>query len=130
MKKNSRLVAWAFLLVAIVLEVCSASMLEYSQNALWGKFAVLVLISFSYFFMSLTLRQIPLGVAYAVWEVVGLIGVLLVSFVLFDIKLNFQQYLGIALGFAGVLCVSFGEKDEEDSSENLSQNLTQKAREV
>lgn len=111
--RPSRLIAWAFLLIAIALEVTSASLLEYSQNALYGRVAVFFLISFSYFFMSLTLREIPLGIAYAIWEVVGLIGVLAVSFVIFKPQLSTQQYLGIALGFLGVICVTLGE-DKKD----------------
>lgn len=108
-----RFIAWAFLLIAIALEVSSASMLEYSQNALWGKIAVFFLISLSYFFMSLTLREIPLGIAYAVWEVVGLIGVLAVSFIFFKPELSTQQYIDIALGFLGVICVTLGEDKGE-----------------
>ena len=80
------------------------------SNALLAKFNLIIMISISYYCMSLALRNISLGVAYSTWEIVGLIGVLLISFFFFDPNLSVQQYIGIAVGFIGVICVICGEK--------------------
>lgn len=113
--------AWAMLLAAITLEICGLSILKALDNAghgALGKVALVVLMNISYFLMSLTLRQIAVGVAYATWEIVGGIGVLLVSFVFFDPHLSTAQYFGIALGFAGIVCIILGEEHAEYSDKS------------
>lgn len=108
--------AWAMLMFAIALEICGLSILKALDNAGYstlGKVALIVLMNVSYFLMSLTLRQIAVGVAYATWEIVGGIGVLLVSFVFFDPHLSTAQYFGIALGFSGIICIILGEEHGE-----------------
>ena len=108
--------AWAMLMSAIALEICGLSILKVLDNAgqgTSGKIALIVLMNISYFLMSLTLRQIAVGVAYATWEIVGGIGVLLVSFVFFEPHLSTAQYFGIALGFGGIVCIILGEEHGE-----------------
>lgn len=109
------------LMLAIALEICGLSILKALDNAgqgALGKVALVVLMNISYFLMSLTLRQIAVGVAYATWEIVGGIGVLLVSFVFFDPHLSTAQYFGIALGFAGIVCIILGEEHAESSDKS------------
>lgn len=127
--KFTRAWAWAMLMFAIALEICGLSILKALDNAghgALGKVALIVLMNVSYFLMSLTLRQIAVGVAYATWEIVGGIGVLLVSFVFFDPHLSTAQYFGIALGFSGIVCIILGEEHGEsqglgaDSSKDSS----------
>lgn len=117
--KNSRTVAWAMLIAAIALEICGLSILKALDNAgqgAIGKVSLVILMNLSYFLMSLTLRQIAVGVAYATWEIVGGIGVLLVSFVFFEPHLSTAQYFGIALGFSGIVCIILGEEHSENGS--------------
>ena len=122
--------AWIFLMFAITLEVLGVSMLE-GIPAILGKYTdkdylsifgydisfsiiakinMLFMITISYYCMSLALRNIALGVAYSTWEIVGLIGVLLISFLFFEPSLTLQQYIGIAVGFVGIVCVILGEE--------------------
>ncbi len=111
--------AWAMLIAAIALEICGLSILKALDNAgqgTIGKVALVILMNLSYFLMSLTLRQIAVGVAYATWEIVGGIGVLLVSFVFFEPHLSTAQYFGIALGFSGIVCIILGEEHSENGS--------------
>lgn len=108
--------AWLTLLSAIALEICGLSLLKVFDAAghgALGKVVLILLMNISYFLMSLTLRQIAVGVAYSTWEIVGGIGVLLVSFVFFDPHLSTAQYFGIALGFAGIVCIILGEEHGE-----------------
>jgi len=128
------------LFVAIGLEICGLSLLKvFSQNPALSKIILIALMNLSYFLMSLTLRQIAVGVAYATWEIVGGIGVLLVSFVFFDPHLSTQQYFGIIIGFVGIVCIILGEEhcdngehssrhealsvDSKQARENLVQNV-------
>ena len=122
--KNPRAWAWAMLIAAIALEICGLSILKALDNAgqgTIGKVALIVLMNISYFLMSLTLRQISVGVAYATWEIVGGIGVLLVSFIFFEPQLSTAQYFGIALGFGGIVCIILGE-EHGDSNESSGES--------
>lgn len=129
MSVNKRFFAWIFLIIAILLEVSAVALLQgipkilessginginifgYEiSNSLIAKINLMIMIALSYYCMSLALREIALGVAYSIWEVVGLIGVLLITFIFFNPNLSTQQYIGIALGFIGVICVIFGEE--------------------
>ncbi|MGI0439052.1 DMT family transporter [Helicobacter himalayensis] len=107
---QSRQIAWVFLLLAIALEVSGVSMLKALQNPLYGKITMIIFVNFSYFFMALALRQIALGVAYSVWEILGLVGVLAISFLFFNPHLSTQQYFGIVVGFVGIICIIAGEE--------------------
>lgn len=121
MLKLTRLSAWLMLFGAIGLEICGLSLLKvFEGNGTLGKALLIVLMNLSYFLMSLTLRQIAVGVAYATWEIVGGIGVLLVSFVFFDPILSTQQYFGIVIGFAGIICIILGEEHSQASEGEAS----------
>ncbi len=129
--KSSRTVAWAMLIAAIALEICGLSILKALDNAgqgTIGKVALVILMNLSYFLMSLTLRQIAVGVAYATWEIVGGIGVLLVSFVFFEPHLSTAQYFGIALGFSGIVCIILGEEHSNGSSSQDAKAIHDKAK--
>ena len=129
--KNSRTVAWAMLIAAIALEICGLSILKALDNAgqgAIGKVALVILMNLSYFLMSLTLRQIAVGVAYATWEIVGGIGVLLVSFVFFEPHLSTAQYFGITLGFSGIVCIILGEEHSNGSSSQDAKAIHDKAK--
>ena len=129
--KSSRTVAWAMLIAAIALEICGLSILKALDNAgqgTIGKVALVILMNLSYFLMSLTLSQIAVGVAYATWEIVGGIGVLLVSFVFFEPHLSTAQYFGITLGFSGIVCIILGEEHSNGSSSQDAKAIHDKAK--
>lgn len=122
MFKLSRFTAWIMLFFAIVLEILGLSLLQvFDERSTLSKVILLVFMNASYFLMSLALRQISVGVAYAAWEIIGGIGVLFVSFIFFDPILSTQQYFGVALGFVGIVCIILGEK-HPDKKANLMPN--------
>lgn len=122
---KSRFLAWVALILAIVLEICGLSLLKVFEtlgNGIIGKILLVIFMAVSYFLMSLTLREIAVGVAYATWEIVGGIGVLLISFVFFSPHLSTEQYFGIAFGFIGIICIILGEKHSEDATDSTESN--------
>lgn len=78
--------SWILLLTAGAFQILFSAALKLSQNFThipWGVAACLgALASFGCF--TLSLRQIPLGVAYAVWSAVGVIGTSAVGMILFQ----------------------------------------------
>ncbi|MGX2971370.1 DMT family transporter [Helicobacter sp. T3_23-1059] len=126
MLKLSRTNAWIMLFAAIGLEICGLSLLKvFEANPILGKVILIALMNLSYFLMSLTLRQIAVGVAYATWEIIGGIGVLLVSFVFFDPVLTTEQYFGIVIGFVGIICIILGEEHSEESPQESHKDSNQ-----
>lgn len=125
MTKNSRIRSWIMLCLAIALEIAGLSLLQvFEESPVLSKVILVCFMNASYFLMSLALRQISVGVAYAAWEIIGGIGVLFVSFIFFNPILSTQQYFGVVLGFIGIVCIIIGEK--HDTSANSALNLRAK----
>ena len=57
----------------------------------------------AFYFLSLTLETIPIGIAYAIWSGVGVASITLVSVVAFDQKIDFSAVIGIGLIIIGVI---------------------------
>ena len=94
---------WAFLGLAIFSEVVATASLKSTEGftKLWPSLIVLIGYSAAFYFLSLTLDTIPIGVAYAVWSGVGVASIAIISVVLFDQRLDMAAILGIALIVAG-----------------------------
>jgi small multidrug resistance pump len=57
----------------------------------------------AFYFLSLTLETIPIGIAYAIWSGVGVASITLVSVVSFDQKIDLSAVIGISLIIIGVI---------------------------
>jgi len=70
-----------YLLLAIVSEVIATSSLKASQgfSRLWPSLLVVVGYGAAFYWFSLSLKQIPLGIAYAIWSGLGTVGVVLIG---------------------------------------------------
>lgn len=77
--------AWVFLSIAGFLEVSFTTALKYSENftRLWPSLIFFAAISGSMGLLSLSIKTIPIGTAYAVWTGIGAVGTALVGIVLF-----------------------------------------------
>lgn len=96
---------WVYLGLAIVSEVLATASLKSTEGFTRLVPSVVVLVGYSaaFYFLSLTLDTIPIGVAYAVWSGVGVATITLVSFVLYDQKIDVAGLVGIGLIVAGVV---------------------------
>ena len=96
---------WIYLTLAIFSEVMATASLKSTEGftKLWPSVLVLVGYSAAFYFLSLTLDTIPIGVAYAIWSGVGVAAITLVSFFLFDQKIDIAGFIGIGLIVAGVI---------------------------
>jgi len=100
---------WIFLVIAIVSEVIATSALKASLQFTRFLPSAIVVVGYasSFYFLSLTLRTIPLGIAYAVWSGVGVVLITLVGWFVFDQKLDFVAILGICLIAVGVFVLNY-----------------------
>ena len=90
---------WLFLGIAIVAEVTATSALKASEgfSRLWPSAVVVLGYGVAFYFLSLTLRTVPVGVAYAIWSGLGVVLVALLSWWLFGQKLDLAAALQPAL---------------------------------
>lgn len=96
--------AWIYLAAAGVLEVAWAIGLKYTEGftRMWPSAATLVLMSLSFFLLSLALRHIPVGTGYAVWTGIGAVGTALVGMWMFKEPATAARLACIALIVAGI----------------------------
>ena len=102
------MVGWTFLLIAIVAEVIATSALKESAGFTRTVPSIVVVAGYTvaFYFLSLTLRTIPVGVAYAVWSGVGIVLITAIGWLLFDQNLDAAALTGIALIAAGVIVLN------------------------
>lgn len=100
--------SWLFLGIAIVAEVFATSSLKESEGftRLVPSLVVVAGYSVAFYFLSLSLKTIPVGVAYAVWAGLGIVLIALVGWVVFGQKLDTAAVLGMALIVGGVLVIN------------------------
>jgi small multidrug resistance pump len=103
---------WIFLFIAIVSEVIATSALKATQDFTRPWPSVLVVVGYvsAFYFLSLTLRTIPVGIAYAIWSGVGVALIALVAWVLYGQTLDMPAFIGIALIVAGVAVLNLYSK--------------------
>lgn len=95
---------WFYLAVAITAEVIATSALKASEGFTRALPSVVVAIGYAvaFYFLSLTLKTLPVGVAYAVWSGLGVVLVSLVGFIFLGQSLDLAGGIGIGLIVAGV----------------------------
>lgn len=103
---------WIYLAIAIVSEVVATSSLKASEGFTRLTPSLIVILGYAsaFYFLSLTLRTIPIGVAYAIWSGVGVSLVTLVGWVVYRQSLDIAALVGIALIVSGVIVLSFFSK--------------------
>jgi len=96
---------WAYLGLAIASEVMATASLKSTEGFTKVVPSVMVLIGYSaaFYFLSLTLEDIPIGVAYAVWSGIGVAAITLLSVFFMDQKIDLAGVIGIALIVIGVV---------------------------
>ncbi len=102
------MIDWFYLAIAIVAEVIATSALKASDGFSRLIPAVVVVIGYAIAFvcLSLTLRSIPVGVAYAIWSGAGIVLISLVGYFVFSQALDAAALVGMALIVAGVLVIN------------------------
>ena len=103
---------WLYLAIAIASEVLATSALKATESFTRWQPSLLVLLGYgtAFFFLSLTLRSIPVGIAYAIWSGAGVVLVSIAGWLLYEQKLDGAAILGISLIVSGVLVLNLFSK--------------------
>jgi small multidrug resistance pump len=97
-----------FLAVAIAFEVLATSALKLTDGftRLGPSIVTILGYGLAFYFLSLTLRTLPVGIVYAIWAGVGVVLVALIGWLVFRQPLDAWAIVGIALILAGVLVLN------------------------
>lgn len=99
---------WVYLITAIVSEVIATSALKASTGFSKPLPSVVVVIGYvvSFYFLSLTLKTIPVGIAYAIWSGVGVVLISIMAWLLYGQKLDLPALIGMGLVISGVMVIN------------------------
>jgi len=97
-----------YLGIAIVGEVIATSFLRASGGFTQLIPSIIVVVGYgvTFYFFSLALQTIPVGVGYAIWSGVGIVLISLIAFFVYGQALDMPALIGIGLILAGVLVIN------------------------
>lgn len=103
---------WFHLAIAIISEVIATSALNATQGFTRWLPSLIVVAGYAaaFYFLSLTLRAIPLGIAYAVWSGAGVALIALIGWAVYRQPLDLPALIGIGLIVAGVVVLNLFSK--------------------
>ena len=95
---------WLILGAAGLLEIGWAVGLKYTQGftRLWPSLATVSAMAVSLLLLGLAMRQLPLGMAYAIWVGIGAVGTGILGMVLFSESVSATKLVSLALIVAGI----------------------------
>ena len=106
--------AYGALFVAIICEVVGTSFMKQSEQftRLVPSLVTAITYACAFYFLSVTLRTIPVGIAYAIWSGVGIVLITAIGRFAFKQHLDLAAYIGLALIIAGVIVVNVFSKSD------------------
>ncbi len=96
---------WVYLVIAGFLEVGWAIGLKYSQGftRILPSMLTVIGMAASFYFLSLSLKSLPLGNAYAIWTGIGTVGTVVLGIILFKEPISIMRLFCIAFIFIGII---------------------------
>ena len=103
---------YLYLAVAVVCEVVATSALKAAEGFTRPVPSLIVVVGYgaAFYLLSLTLRTMPVGIAYALWSGFGIVLVALIGVFWFRQSLDLPAVVGLGLILAGVLVVNLLSK--------------------
>jgi len=104
--------AYFYLAIAIVAEVIATSALKASAefSKLLPSIIVVVGYCIAFYFLTLVLRTIPVGISYAIWSGLGIVLITLVGIVVYKEIPDVPALIGMGLIIAGVIVINLFSK--------------------
>lgn len=105
-------IGYVYLAIAIAAEVVATSALKASDGFTKAGPTVVVVLGYgvAFYFLSLVLKSVPVGVAYAIWSGVGIVLIATIGWLFMKQSLDAGAIAGIALIVAGVLVIQLFSK--------------------
>ncbi|WP_413997812.1 DMT family transporter [Flavobacterium sp. W1B] len=101
-----------FLAIAILFETIATSTLKSSEQFTKLLPSLITIVGYfaAFYFLSLALKTIPIGIAYAIWSGIGILLITLVGFFVFKQKLDLAAIIGLAFILIGVIVINVFSK--------------------
>ncbi|MGO0060363.1 DMT family transporter [Brevibacillus fluminis] len=123
--------AWVFLIVAGLFEVVWAMAMKYSEgfSRLWPTVITIAGMMVSFYFLSLALKTLPIGSAYAIWTGIGALGTVIFGMVFLGeprhtLKLVFSALLIISI--IGLKVTSGSAEQGQDDAKTVAVQQTER----
>jgi len=102
--------AWVFLSIAIAAEILGTLSLKASDglSKLWPSLGVLIGYALAFTLMAISLKKLDVGITYAIWSGVGIIGAAIGGVIFFDQQLSRMTIIGMAIIIVGVVVMNLG----------------------
>ncbi len=96
--------SWLLLFSAGLLETVWAVSLKYTEgfSRFWPGAVTLAAMAGSFWLLSMAMKTLPLGTAYAIWTGIGAVGAFLVGILVLGEPATFPRLLSVALIVAGM----------------------------
>jgi quaternary ammonium compound-resistance protein SugE len=100
---------WVIVVIAGLMETGWALGLKYSEGftRLWPSVITVVLALGSFYLLSVAMKSLPVGTAYAVWVGIGAVGTAIAAVFLFHEPVNLMRVMGVLLILAGIAALKF-----------------------
>ena len=100
---------WIYLIIAIITEVIATSALKESEGFTKAIPSLIVIIGYSmtFYFMSLTLREMSVGITYAIWSGMGILLITLIGYFRYNQMLDAPAVLGMTFIALGIIILRF-----------------------
>lgn len=101
---------WILLALAIIAEITGTLSMKWASvsGRHTGFILMLAMIALSYIFLAFAVKKIALGVAYALWEGIGILLITLFSVLLFDESLSLLKIAGLTTLVIGIVLIKSG----------------------
>ena len=99
---------YLYLVIAIITEIIGTSFLKTAEGftKLWPTLGTLISFGICFYFLSVTMKYLPLNVSYATWAGLGLVLTTIVSVVIFKEQINLITIVSIVLIIVGVVSLN------------------------
>lgn len=104
--------SYIYLLLAIICEIIATTFLKKSEGFTRLLPSAITIIGYSvaFYFLSITLRNIPVGITYAIWSGVGIVAITIIGIIAFKQIPDWPAIIGMALIIIGVIIIHLFSK--------------------
>jgi len=103
------LFTYFLLFVAIAAEIVATTSLKHTAEftRLVPTLMVLTLYGFAFYLLSIIVKTVPIGIAYALWSGLGIVGTSIAAYILYNQKLSVMTMVGMLLIIVGVVVMQW-----------------------
>ncbi|MBC7696980.1 MAG: QacE family quaternary ammonium compound efflux SMR transporter [Bacteroidia bacterium] len=103
---------WLAIAIAIVAEVTATTALKASNEftRLWPSLIVVAGYGVAFYFMTISMRVLPVGIMYAIWSGLGIVLVSIIGWFVYKQALDVPAMIGMGLIILGVVVINVFSK--------------------